>query len=37
MYLGQSLSQNITSTVLIVASLVFIGWVVKLMLEKDTD
>lgn len=37
MYLGQSLSQNIISTILIVSTLFFIGWAVKLMLEKDED
>lgn len=37
MYLGQTLSQNIVSTILIVGTLVFIGWVIKLMLEKDDD
>lgn len=37
MYLGQSLLQNIISTTLIVASLFFIGWTIKLMFEKDDD
>ena len=35
MYLGMSLADNLLETVLIVASLIYIGWVVKLALEKD--
>ena len=35
LYLNQTVGQNVISTILIVGTLVFIGWVLKLMLEKD--
>ena len=35
MYLGKSLLENITETVLIVGALVYIGWIIKLTFEKD--
>jgi hypothetical protein len=35
MYLGMSFASNALETVLIVATLIYIGWVVKLALEKD--
>lgn len=37
MYLGQSVVQNIISTILIVGTLFYIGWVIKLMFEKDDE
>lgn len=35
LYLGQSITENIIETVLIVSTLFFIGWIIKLMIEKD--
>ncbi len=35
MYLGKTLAENICETTLIVMTLIYIGWVIKLALEKE--